>query len=521
MPTTIPVIQDSAQLDTGTGRQRIQADASAFGGQEARAIGAVAEGLGDVAQVAAQKDDEFNEANARELDNELSARIRDRLHNPESGYLATQRGRNAIDNRAQVEAEVDEIAAEIGARARNPRAAAMYQGVARRRVESALGDIAGYAERETRNYQNEVSEAAITEAIDNAVAAYEDPAVVAQNRSTVLGELSRLRERNGWDDQVLNQRVRQFQSDVSSRIIVQMATTDPEAATSYFERVAPSLTADDRAQLGSTLRAAIRETEEAIIDDAWTHVSEGRMPPRDLWARVPGRARIDIQNEMRRRNEGGAGTGDRARYDELRVMLMDNPQGFARFDLQAERGRLGADNYLRLRQAQEELRAGREPVDANAQRTAYNAIVQTAQAALAPHGFDLAPDNEQGQVLRQALLSEVERHIAATGAAPTAEEAQILIGRAVISLRSRDAPRAAQVEGMPNRERAGRRGNSGVDVPSVSEVVVPYQAIPADVRLQIGTRLHQRLQRPPTRGEVENAYAQFLQGRQLQIGGGE
>src|SRR5690606_32955718 len=113
------------------------------------------------------------------------------------------------------------------------------------------------------------------------------------------------------------------------RTIVHLATTDPDAAEDIYTRIRPELTADDAAQLLTTMRAARRQGEDDIIDQAWVFVSEGRRVPPELWGRVPGRARIDIQNEIRRRAEGGAGGGDRILVEDLRVMAVADPERFA------------------------------------------------------------------------------------------------------------------------------------------------------------------------------------------------
>lgn len=514
MPT-LPII-DSAQLQTSTGRRGVSASPNSFGAQEAQGVGQVAQALDRASNVASSIDDDYNEANARELDNALSRRIRDRLYNTESGYFSTQRGRNALDGRAQVEADIDAMAAELLPQARNNRAAAMYQDVARRRVTETLGSIAQYAARENTAYQNEVSESAINEAIDNAVAAYDDPAQVAANRDTVLAELSTLAQRNGWDEEILSHRVRQFQSDMSSRVIVQLAQSDPEAAQDYFNRVAPTLTAQDRAELGSTMRAAIRQGEDDIIDSAWVYVSEGRPIPADLWARVPGRARIDIQNERRRRAEGGAGGGDRTLVEDLRVMAVADPEGFAQADLRAVRGALGS-NYDELAIAQARIRNGEDgSTDVVQQRTAFNAVRDVASTTL---NMDLTPtegatpaERNRAAAFNASLLREVEAYLAANpGAGIDGQTAQILIGRAHVGMRgslvSRDQGR---VQGSGRSRRTG----------ASTEVVVPYRSIPQDIALRIGTRLQRRLGRVPTQGEVENEYARFLQSP-LAVGGGE
>lgn len=521
----VPVIQDSAQLDVGTGRQRIQAGPDAFGGQEARALQNVQQGINTVARVAEEKDDEFSEAEARELDNELTRRIRERLTGPE-GYLSTQRGRNAIERRTQTEAEVDELAAEIGTRTTNPRARAMYLRSAQARVGDALGRIADHSARESTSYLNEQSEARLLEFADDAAASYGDEGRVLELLNGADGEIRTLGQRRGWDEEIIAQRTRQFRSDVMSRTIVLVAATDPEAAETLFERYRPSLTAQEAGELQTTMRAVRRESEDAVIDEAWTHVAAGRQIPAELWARVPGRAQIDIQNERRRRAEGGAGGGNRTLIEDLRVESVADPEAFARRDLRSIRGQLGS-SYDEFAIAQVEIRQGGQSADVTERRTTFNAVRDIAASTLNLNltPAERAPEAERNRAsaFNAALLREVEAHMTANPGAPiNAETTQILIGRAYVGMRGRLVTREqGRVSGVPNRERFGRRNNSGVDVAPTTEVVVPYAAIPADLRLQLGTRLRQRLRRTPTRGEVENAYAAFLQGRPLQIGSGQ
>lgn len=527
MPT-IPLIQDSQQLQVGQGRQRTQASPDAFGAQEARASGAVAQGLGQVAQAAAEIDDDFNEAEARELDNQLSQRIRERLYNTTDGYLSTQRGRNAIDARAQVEADIDAYASELAGAARNPRAAAMYQQVARQRVTSALGSIATYASEQNTAYQNEVTEARLNEFVDNAVAAYADPAAVAEQISAAVGvmqpdgsyrggELESAGRRLGWTPGVLDQRRRRFQSDVTSRVIVHLATIDPQAAEEMWTRARPMLTAQEAGELLTTIRGARREADEAAVDEAWTYVAGGQRIPPEVWARVPGRARIDIQNEQRRRAEGGAGTGDRALIEDLRVMAVADPERFATADLRAVRGALGS-SYDDLAIEQAEIRNGRaESEDVTRVRTTFNALRDIAETTL---GVDLTPgeraddpERRRATAFEAALLREVQQFQAGNPGAPIDNEAaNVLIGRAWVGMRGEGISRQeGRVMGNGSRRRSA----------GPSEVVVPYRAIPREVALRIATRLQRRLGRQPTEGEVEGAYAAYLQGRPLQIGGAE
>jgi hypothetical protein len=524
MPT-LPLIQDSVRLDTDTGRQRIQASPGAFGAEEARGLSVVAQGLNTAARVAEEKADEFDEAEALELDNEYSRRLRDRLYNQESGYLSTARGRAALEQRAQVEADLDGIAAEIAGRARNPRSQAMFRSVAQRRLQSALGDVAEYATSQRRAYENEQSESRIQEAMDNAVAAYADPAVVAANLATAVGEIDRIATRDGWSAETRASRIRRVQSDITTRAILQLASTDPGAAEELYARVRPSLSAQEAGELLTSMRAARREAEDSIIDEAWTFVAEGRQIPPDLWARVPGRARIDIQNERQRRAEGGAGGGDRTLIEDLSVMAAADQERFARVDLRAVRGALGA-SYRDLAVAQAEIRQGRIPPSVNAQRTTFNALVDTASTAFAQLDVDMSNESDTGRAFRAALLRELQAYQAAGGGAPNGDEAQVMIGRAWVGMRR------GVVERSQGRVR-GDRGRERARVRALSEVNVPYDLIDPRIRLQIVRGLERRGLQEPTRGEVENAYAALLRAnprnaeevsgvyRSIIVGGGE
>lgn len=475
--------------------------------------GALARTLGEASGALEDKVDELSRANAAELDNELSRRIRERMLNPETGYLSTARGGAASARRPEIEEQLRADAAEIAATARNTRSQRMFEDVAARRLSQELDRVAAHDATETRSYLNEQTETRINEFMDNAVAAYDNPAYVQDQRNGILAELKELRQRNGWSDDTYQYRVRQAQSDMSQRVIIQLAETDPAAAEEYFNMVAPTLTAEDRAGLRTTMTNARRQAEDNLIDEAWVHVSNGARPPSELWNRLPGRARIDIQNEMRRRAEGGAGTGDRTLIEDLRVMAIANPDMFARADLRAVRSQLGS-YYDELAIAQAQVRQGERPPTVEQQRTTFNALQAIAQTTL---NLDLSPtegapaaQRNRASAYNAALLREVEQfHANNPGVALDAETAQQIIGRAWVSMRGAGVDRdQGRVEGDRGRTRRSA-------VAPTSEVNVPYARIPTDHALRVGTILQRRLGRVPTQGEVENAYSAILQGRDL------
>lgn len=514
----IPIIQDSANLDTRTARRQVQAGPDAFGGQEARALAGVAQTLDRAAGVADAKLNEFAEAEARDYDNQFQRALNDRLTNTETGYLSTTRERAALDQRQQAESDIDALAVYFAGRIQNQRSRAMFEDVARRRVSAALGQIASHASTQNTAYLDRQLQIQQSQATEAAVAMAHDPVEVTNQFSTMNAALARRRQMFGWGDEEYAAIEGAARSDFYSGVIVALAADDPERAQTLYESVAPELRAEDRVQLYNTMRAAIRASEDAVIDEAWTFVAGGQRIPSALWQRVPGRARIDIQNEIRRRAEGGAGTGETTLYNDLRVMAMDDPSSFAIADLRVMRGRLGDQNYLRLREMQENMRTGAEPTDVVQQRTAFNAIRDIAATTL---GLDFTPtentdadDRQRAEAFNAALLNEVDAFQRANPGAPIdGETSQILIGRAWVSMRGEDVTReTGRVRGVRGRS-APREGNRGTAVASVTEVVVPFASMPPAARQAITTRLQSRLGRMPTQGEVENEYARFLTAR--------
>lgn len=492
MPPTIPVIQDSVQLDVSTGRRRAQGSPEAFGASEARGAAQVARGLDVVANVAAQKDDEFDRADAQALDNELSARIRDRLWNDQDGYFSTEagRGRNAETNRDSVGQALDGYAVELAGQARSDRARALFTEQAQRRVASTLGDIAEHASRQNIAYENSVDEAALAEARDNIIAAYDDPIALAANLRTADGIIQRTAERNGLGPELAERARNEYRSDIFSRVIVQMAATDPQTAEEMFLQRAPDMTAQDRAEISSQMRAARRQAEDSIIDQAWTFVAAGQRVPPDVWARVPGRAQIDIQNEMRRRAEGGAAVGDRALISDLSVMAVAEPNRFAQTDLRAMRGRLGESAYATLAIAQARLRNGEDRQGLTREQAAGAMSLATRQLRAA--GYDTGENSDDQEFLsnfQSDLVGLLDRFVEENNRAPTAQEQLVAIQNLLASSSFDPSPGF----GFDRREWRA------------TDTYTPFAQIPLADREALAQRLQQE-GRQPTRGNIERLY---------------
>lgn len=559
MTPQVPIIQDSEQLQTGVGRQRVHADPAAFGAAEAQGTAALGRGLKRVEDTLGQIDDEFNEADARALDNELATRVRERLYNQENGYLSTQRGLGAIDGRAQAEGDVDAMAAEIAQRARSPRSRAMFEQVARQRVQSTLGDIASHAARETQSYQNEVSESRLTNFTDSAVAAFGDPVAVQGQIDGAIGEIQSIGTRLGWSPEVTQQRIHQFRSDVMARVIVQLATTDPDAAEEMFAQSAATgtFTAQDLGQLRTGMRAAQAQALERVEGAVWQALANGQNP-RTLpeWREFStnplfGQAH-ERYNEYIRNRARAAAEGEQARSGGPAYMA-----GF----LEADRAARGVDStfiqpgHLEAFVAE---RAGElTPTDIRALFERRLAILgrsenaqdvqdsqrvaqingELARIAQSAYGARLGYDAGQGQngaalrarndAFEASLARETQRWLAENeGRRPQGQEIQIVIGRAIVGMNDADIRampqfRVAENAGRTGTQARGREYGTGRERPYAltvhpsTEVVVPYADMDPGLRRDIEEVLVARLHRRPTYGEVENAYAASLQGTPL------
>lgn len=268
---TVPVIQDNVQLQTQTGRRRFSADADAYGGAEARGLANVGQGLASVAEAADKIDLAYSEARAREADNTYAARLREEV----TAYTNSQLGRNAVDNRAAIEARIAEIGDEVGS-GLSGRAANAYREAANRRAAGALGDVAEHSARQARAFQIEQIDVAIDNATNDGVAAFADPEARDRARERGVAEVNRLGALQGWDETITANRRREFASDFNARIITQLAVTDPEAAQALYTAERSNMDAQSAGELLTTMRVAQNQAQERVVGAVYQAFANGQ-----------------------------------------------------------------------------------------------------------------------------------------------------------------------------------------------------------------------------------------------------
>lgn len=529
--TTVPVIQDSVALDTATGRHRLQGDPDAYGAAQARGIATVAQGVQAVADTASELDDHFNEANARELDNEYSARLRKELYDPEGGYLTAQRGRNAVDARTDVEGRIDAMAMEVAGQARNPRARAMAVEVMRRRAAAALGQVAEHAATQSRAYQSEQIETGLQEATDNAVAAYGDEPTVRANIQTGASMLQRAARLNGWSDETLASRQRQFQSDIIKRTIEQLAVTDPVAAEDLFTRERENMAAQDAGELRTTMRAAQAQARERLSGQIWQAIANGQNPRAiEAWREFStnplyGTEHVQVNDYLRARAEHAAsGVADaaldrisRRTGDELLAIAADTRDG----------GPQRLD--LIVRAAQGTLRVGNPmPRQARPDMTEGEFQAATGMSSARARGYY---QRLRGDALREVLervnSAETANSVETTTdrvleyAEPYAQSAGVEIAgqsnaqrrarlRVYVYTRVRELLRSGTPIDQATRDQIARDAVAGSGASNRAFLDMrAYDEIPRNERNAIEQRMRARGQ-TPTPQLVEEAYARFL-----------
>lgn len=247
-------------------QQRLTTRASAedMGAGIARGLGAVAQGVGQVADAVIQVRDLEDTARAKEADNQFAAWLRERQYG-ENGFL-TLEGRAAVDARAAFEAEVAQKRQEFGA-GLPAGAASKYTRASETRLNSVLDASIVHTANQRKSWFKQASTDRIDTFAEDALAGYQNPAVVTRNIALGQAELRSMAELQGWDADTLKNREAEFISGVHKNVALRMAQNDPLAADRYRKEHETSLTGPHQYELEAALGSAVREAEAVRITE--------------------------------------------------------------------------------------------------------------------------------------------------------------------------------------------------------------------------------------------------------------
>jgi len=489
----VPVIQDRLDLEVPGVRSRVQSSPNAFGAQSAEALGALAAKAGGMVSAWDAKQDEND---AKELDNQLSALIREQLYNPEQGYLTTQRGKNAVDGRQGAVEGLRTRAEEIASRARSRSSATLFRDVASRRLNDAVTTIYRHADEQNDVYEDELSDSRLKEFTNNAVASYQDPSAVQAQIAGGMGEIATIARRRGWSPEQTTERTRTFQSGVLSATIRRLGHDDPNQAQQIFDSVRGAMTAVDVSETENALREgtllarsqaetdrifgeftdyadrldAAREIEDPFLRDkvedavvqrqARNEARYASLKGRVFQAYANGRPLSSLSAEDRlalttepelgqfhaqiqdayRSRAASYASGERVRSDGPIYHMMLRMAGS---DRNAFRAAMEDPNVLAgmsqgdITELLKMLNSQEEGGGVTASNQIFRAVADVAEPMLRPYGVDLhaKPDDPVRRAFEYSLSREIEAHVRDSGGRmPNQQQLNGIIGRAIVNM---------------------------------------------------------------------------------------
>lgn len=233
---------------------RVNASADSFGGGLGRGLGAVGEGLGQAASAMSAMQELEDTTRAKEADNAYANWVRESMYG-DGGFL-TQSGRNAVDGRAAFEAQAAEKRAEFGA-GLTPGAQRAYETASTARLQQVLNSSITHTANERKTWVAEASASRLNTFSEDAVAAYADPAKVAQSIAAGQAELRQQGQLMGWDADTLANREAEYVSEVRLNTGLRMLAEDPEWAKMYFDQWKDQITGPHQYRFEEALKVPL------------------------------------------------------------------------------------------------------------------------------------------------------------------------------------------------------------------------------------------------------------------------
>ena len=244
-----------------------------------RAIGeAMQQFGGQVVQFGEQQDAiaaELDQAAAKKADNAYAEWSRGRLWTSEGAFYQ-QEGFNAANARPALEGEIRAKRDEFLAGATSPRMRQMMQDALDRRIGADLEGIARYSTAQFGVEAKRQSVARQTNALNDAVTYYADPARFAQELEVGKSEIRSSAARTGAAPETMQADVAGFESKVYSQVASRMIRTGKiEDASAWIEEHRNSMLPADLEDLDAALyRPLLERQADGIVDDLLGYAPE-------------------------------------------------------------------------------------------------------------------------------------------------------------------------------------------------------------------------------------------------------
>jgi hypothetical protein len=453
-----------------TMRERVQAPAAAF------ADGPTLPDVAPLAQAAqALYERERRRADTvqmMEADTKMSALRQSLLLDPEGG-LFNQRGRSALEAEQKVAERWRTGVSEIEAGLTTDDQRQRFRAFADRQTWTMREQAARHVVQEVEREDKEVTSAALSAAVDDALANWAQPAMVDDAIAKHAATLTEFARHRKVPEPVLARQLAESRSTIRVGVVKRMLDADQDrAAAEYYathkaevlgghregiEKALQQGTTEGESQrradaimatpgeggqpitrgaayeaakaidnpeirrrteerltlLFSRRDADERDAYEALTERAWDYLDRGQAVPASVMSELKGRERAGIRAHLKAQASGIAREPDAERYYELRLMAADPATRgeFATMNLRGELGVLGSSWFKQLADIHAGIRAG----DARTVEHlgSYMSKAQIAAALIGKAGIE--PESDEGRAARLAMLERQMRDQQALG----------------------------------------------------------------------------------------------------------
>lgn len=253
---TVPTYQRNVSLrpDYQQGID-VHATPEAFGAAIGRGMQQAAGGIGQVADAMRQVRELEDTARAKEADNAFAGWARQRMYG-ENGFM-TQEGKNAVDGLKAFEDEAAQKRMEFG-KGLTPGAARAYDGASQARLNSLFQQSIVHTAQERKRWVNEASAARLDTFAEDALAVYNNPALVDKNIAAGQAEIRQQAALNGWDEDTVKNREAEYISSVRLNVALRTMSDDPVAAKAYFDKHKDQITGPHQFKFEEAVKIPLR-----------------------------------------------------------------------------------------------------------------------------------------------------------------------------------------------------------------------------------------------------------------------
>lgn len=236
----------------------VNASADDMGAAVGRGMQGLAAGVNQMGAAMAQVRELEDITEAKERDNELAAWDREAKYG-ENGFM-TLEGKSAVAGRSDYEKRLADKRRELG-EGLSPSAQKKYSQASQARVNSSLDQSIVHTAQSRKKWFAEASTSRIDTFAEDALAGYQNPALVNKNIAAGQAELRSMADLQGWDADTLKNREMEYISGVHKNIALRVAQTDPVAAKKYAADNKSMLTGPHQTDLDGVFAPLVIEEE--------------------------------------------------------------------------------------------------------------------------------------------------------------------------------------------------------------------------------------------------------------------